>query len=422
MDFGLIGFGVSNRSVLNFLIENKLGNIFVSESNSLTDEDKRFFVDNKIEFEENGNTNRALDANLIVYSPSMRPDDPFIRDMVNKGLAIGEIEFAWRYVLKGSKIVAITGSNGKTTTVSLVDHILNMANVDHFTGGNIGIAASDRRNQPISVLELSSFQLEGTTNFKADVGSILNISPNHLDWHLNLNEYVDAKMKLARSEKFLYNYDSDLIPKVNGVKISKYKGDVVVDESGFKIGKTYFSLENSKLLGMHNVYNGAFAASIAKILGVSDSAVELGLKSFIPLKHRQEIFGHINGVTYVNDSKSTTSESTLKALDNFKGSIVIICGRPKEKDYSALADGLRKKAKSVIIMGDMAQMIEPLIYDLNYFKVFSMEEAVSTAQKHTEEGDVILLSPGATSFDMFKNYEERGEVFKRIVLDGKINQ
>ncbi len=421
MDFALIGFGISNRSVLKFIIEKKIGNVFVSENHALSDADKRFFTENGVEFEEFGNTKKALDAELIIYSPSIRPDNPLIRDAVNEGRAIGEIEFAWRYVLKGSKIVAITGSNGKTTTVSLVDHILKTANIDHFTGGNIGTAASDRRNEKISVLEVSSFQLMGIKDFSADIGAILNISPNHLDWHLNLKEYIDAKMKLSTSKNFIYNYDSDLIPKVSGIKISTSNGDVRVEERGFKIGQTYFSTNGIKLFGIHNVYNSAFASFISKLLGVSDEKIAEGLKTFSPLEHRQEVFAVLDGITYVNDSKSTTSESTLKALDNFKGSIVIICGRPKEKDYSTLAEGLRKKSKSVIIMGEMVPLIEPLIQDIRYSKVTSMKEAVFVAQKQAKIGDVILLSPAATSFDMFKDYQERGTTFKRIILNGNVN-
>lgn len=421
MDFALIGFGVSNRSVLKFLLEKKLGNVFVSEKNTFSDDDKKLFIENGVDFEESGNTKKVLDADLVIYSPSVRPDDPLIRDAVNVGRAIGEIEFAWRYVLNGSKIAAITGSNGKTTTVSLIDHILKTASIDHFTGGNIGTAASDRRNENISVLEISSFQLMGTKTFVPDIGAILNISPNHLDWHLNLKEYIDAKMKLSGSKNFIYNSDSDLIPKVRGIKVSMSNGDVMVDEKGFKIGKNYFSIDGSKLFGIHNIYNAAFAASISELLGISDEKIIEGLKTFSPLEHRQEIFAVLDGITYVNDSKSTTSESTLKALDNFEGAIVIICGRPKEKDYSTLAEGLRKKAKSVIIMGDIVPLIEPLIHDIKYSKVISMEEAVCTAKKQAKIGDVILLSPAATSFDMFKNYQERGTTFKRIVLNGNVN-
>jgi UDP-N-acetylmuramoylalanine--D-glutamate ligase len=421
MDFALIGFGVSNRSVLRFIIEKKLGSVFISEKNALSDSDKKFFIENGVEFEEYGNTKKVLDAKIIIYSPSVRPDDPIVKDAVDEGRAVGEIEFASRYVLNGSKIVAVTGSNGKTTTVSLIDHILKTANIDHFTGGNIGTAASDRRNESISILEISSFQLMGTKNFLPDIGAILNISPNHLDWHLNLKEYVDAKMKLSGSKKFIYNSDSDLIPKVHGIKVSKSNGDVLVDEKGFKIGQTYFSIEGSKLFGIHNIYNAAFAAFISKLLGVSDEKITEGLKTFSPLEHRQEIFAVLDGITYVNDSKSTTSESTLKALDDFKGSIVIICGRPKEKDYSTLADGLRKKSKAVIIMGEIAPLIEPLIQDVKYSKVTSMKEAVFAARKEAKIGDVVLLSPAATSFDMFKDYQDRGKTFKRIVLDGNIN-
>ncbi|BBJ27542.1 UDP-N-acetylmuramoyl-L-alanine--D-glutamate ligase [Athalassotoga saccharophila] len=420
MDFALIGFGVSNRSVLKFLMEKKMGNIFVSEKHTLSQEDKDFFLKHGIDFEENGNTERVLRSDLIIYSPSVRPDDPLIERAVKEKRAIGEIEFAWRYVLNGSKVVAITGSNGKTTTVSLTDHILKVSNIDHFTGGNIGTAASDRRNEPISLLEISSFQLMGTDTFVPDIGAVLNISPNHLDWHKNFEEYVDSKMKLAMAKTFIYNADS-MIPKVNGIRVSRFSGDIIIDEKGFKIGKTYFSLSETKLRGIHNVYNAAFAAFIAKVLGSSEDEIMKGLETFIPLEHRQEVFARIDGVTYVNDSKSTTSESTLKALENFKNSIVIICGRPKEKDYSSLAKGLKERSKSVILMGEMVPIMEPLLDGMRYFKAKSMEEAVDISKRIAQDGDFVLLSPAATSFDMFKNYEERGKEFKRIVY-GKINE
>ncbi len=420
MDFALIGFGVSNRSVLKFLMEKRMGNIFISERNSLSKEDKEFFLKHGIDFEENGNTERVLKSDLIIYSPSVRPDDPLIERSVREKRAIGEIEFAWRYVLNGSKIIAITGSNGKTTTVSLTDHILKVSNIPHFTGGNIGTAASDRRNEPISLLEVSSFQLMGTDTFVPDIGVVLNISPNHLDWHKSFAEYVNSKMKLAMAKTFVYNADSD-IPKVKGIRVSRISGDILVDETGFKIGKTYFPLDKTKLRGIHNIYNAAFSAFIAKKLGSSDDQIMKGLETFIPLEHRQEIFAKIKGVTYVNDSKSTTSESTLKALDNFKNSIVIICGRPKEKDYSNLAKGLQERSKSVILMGEMIPVIEPLLDGVRYFKANSMEEAVEISIKIAKDGDFVLLSPAATSFDMFKNYEERGKEFKRIVY-GKINE
>ncbi len=421
MDLALIGYGVSNRSVLKFALKNNFGKIFVSENGKLTDEDKIFFSQNNVEYEENGNTRRMLNADLIVYSPSVRPDSLLIKEVVKEGRAIGEIEFAWRYVLNGSKVVAITGSNGKTTTTSLIDHILKVAKIDHFTGGNIGKAASDRRNESIAVLEVSSFQLMGTKDFNPEIGAILNISPNHLDWHKSIEEYVNAKMKISRSKYFLYNADSPLISKINGIKISKFDGDVRISDDGFEIDSAHFSMRSSKLFGIHNVYNAAFASKISMLLGANDDEIIKALSTFTPLEHRQEVFANIDGIVYVNDSKSTTSESTLKALDNFKGAIVIVCGKPKEKDYSDLVSGLRTKAKFVIIMGDIVPELEPLMKDIHHSRAISMEEAVKIANGKAKKGDIILLSPAATSFDMFKNYEERGETFKRIVLNGKIN-
>ena len=421
MRFSLIGFGVSGKSVLKFILVHKMGEVFVSEKRKLDRESLEFLVKNGIEYEEGGNTFEAAKADVVIFSPSVRPDNSILEAARSFGArTMGELEFAYRYALRNAKIFAITGSNGKTTTTSIVDHILRVAKMKHFTGGNIGIPSTEWKGEQIVVLEVSSFQLMGCDNFKPHVGAVLNITPNHLDWHKNMKEYVNAKMKLSNSDVLLYNEDDQFIPKVDGIKVSKNFGDVRVEEKGFWIGDEHFSLEGSKLFGIHNTYNAAFASMMCKLLDVNSDLIEEALMSFSPLPHRQERVAEIDGVVYVNDSKSTTSESTLVALRNFDNAVVIIGGRPKEKNYGKLAKGIRERAKYAVVVGDMIPMMEGLLDGFPHDTANSVEEAVEKSRSVARKGDVVLFSPAATSFDMFKNYKERGEVFKRIVLNGKI--
>lgn len=416
-----MGFGTSTKSVMRWLLENEPGSIFVSESGILKTEDREFLEKHSIEFEDAGNTERIMDSDVIVHSPVIRPDLPLLAEARRRGIeTIGELEFAWRKTLKGSKVAAITGSNGKTTTTSIVDHILSSAGVDHFTGGNIGTAASDCRGEGVAVLEVSSFQLMGTESFYPDIGAIINISPNHLDWHMDMNEYVGSKMRLSNSGVFIYNRDSKFIPESYGITVSNDFGDVITEDDGFWIDGEFFDMKGTRLHGMHNVYNAAFASMICRLLDVDEERISGALETFVPLEHRQERFAEIKGVIYVNDSKSTTSESTITALENFENVVLIIGGRPKERDYSKLAKKIAERAKFVVLMGEISSVLESLIGSFPHAVTESMEESVDVARKIAKEGDVILLSPAATSFDMFRSYEERGKTFKKVVLDGKI--
>lgn len=422
MRFSLIGFGISNKSVMKFILAHKMGDIFVSEKGQFDQESMEILLKNEIEYEENGHTFKAADADIVIYSPSVRPDSAILEMARSHGAkTMGELEFAYKYALNNATIVAITGSNGKTTTTSIVDHILTTAKIKHFTGGNIGTPSIERRDEPIVILEVSSFQLMGCNSFYPHIGSVLNISANHLDWHKNMKEYVSAKMRLSSADLFLYNADDQFIPESDGIKVSKRFGDVYVEEEGFWVDGQHFSLKGSKLFGLHNTYNAAFAATICELIGVQPELVEEGLKTFSPLPHRQERIAEIEGVLYINDSKSTTSESTLVALQNFDDVIVIIGGRPKEKEYKKLANGIHEKAKFAIIMGEMIPMMIELLKDFPHDTANSVEEAVKIARAVARNGDVVLFSPAATSFDMFKNYKERGEAFKRIVLNGQID-
>ncbi len=422
MRISLIGFGISTKAIMKFILDHEIGEVFVSDKKGLSFEDKEELSKLGVDYEENGNTPRAAKADIVIYSPSVRPDCDVLRMARLHGADVmGELEFSWRQSIRNAKTIAITGSNGKTTTTSLIDHILKIANIEHFTGGNIGIPSIEYDNEPVALLEVSSFQLMGVENFHPYIGTVLNISPNHLDWHRDMKEYVSAKMRLSNSDVFLYNTDSELIPPSDGVTVSTNLGDVCIDldEEAFWVNGQLYSTKDSELFGIHNVYNAAFAAVICTFLGVKEKFISKGIKTFIPLPHRQENVAEIDGVVYINDSKSTTSESTLAALNNFNNSIVIIGGRPKEMEYTKLVDTVKKKSKFAIVMGGMIPMMNGSLENFPHAYVASLEEAIEVAKSVAKRGDVILFSPAATSFDMFKNYKERGEAFKRIVLNAK---
>ncbi len=424
MRFSLIGYGVSTKAILKFILKKKLGEVFVSERGLLSAEDKEELLRYNVDYEEGQNSIKASQADVVVYSPSVRPDNEVLKVARSLGANVmGEMEFSWRYAVAPSrpKVVAITGTNGKTTTVSLLDHVLKCAKIPHFTGGNIGTASIKYDGSPTVIFEISSFQLMGVEEFHADIGAILNISPNHLDWHRDMNEYISTKMKLSNSDIFIYNADSDFMPPSDGITISKDFGDVFIDleNASFWVDGTQYTLLDSKLKGIHNLYNAAFAALIAALLNVPSKIIEEGINSFSPLAHRQEFVMKINGVTYINDSKSTTSESTIAALKNFEFPILIVGGRPKEKDYSNLVNEIKKRAKFVVIMGEMISILKDDLKGFPCEEAHSLQEAVEIARREAKEDDVILFSPSATSFDMFKNYKERGEAFKRIVTDAK---
>ncbi len=422
MHISLIGYGITARAITKFILDRKIGEIFVSDKRKLSSQEKEELSKFGIDYEEGGNTSKAAKADIVIYSPSVRPDSDVIKMARAHGADVmGELEFSWRQSIRNAKTIAVTGSNGKTTTISLTDHILKIAKVNHFTGGNIGTPSIEYDNEPVAILEVSSFQLMGVKKFHPYLGAILNISPNHLNWHKDMKEYISAKMYLSNSDVFLYNADSEFIPESDGVTVSTNFSDVYVDlnKKEFWVNGQVYSTKKSKLFGAHNIYNVAFAAAICTFLGVKEEFVREGIRTFTPLPHRQENVAKIDGVVYINDSKSTTSESTLAALHNFSNSIVIIGGRPKEKEYTKLAEGVKEKSKFAIVTGEMIPMMEGPLKDFPHACATSLEEAIEVAQRVAKNGDVILFSPAATSFDMFKNYEERGEAFKRIVLNEK---
>jgi UDP-N-acetylmuramoylalanine--D-glutamate ligase len=354
----------------------------------------------------------------IVLSPGVPADLPGIERARARGIdVIGEVELAAPY-LKGP-VIGITGSNGKTTTTSLVGHILESAGTPVQVGGNIGtpviaMAATSRADQ-WNVLELSSFQLETIRTFRAHVGICLNVTQNHLDRHHTFEQYAAAKGNLFRTQQAgdyaVLNSDDEICRSFASITAA-----TPVWFSGKDIGRL-MPPEDVPIPGMHNAENVMAATVAARIVGILNADIAAAVRTFKAVEHRLEFVRELGGVKFYNDSKATGVDATMKALDSFEGNLwVILGGKDKGSDYSALRDRLRRKARGVLLVGSAAEKIAlqldgaaPLI------PAGTLQNAVAHAWKDAAPGDTILLAPACASFDQFQSYEHRGRVFKDLV-------
>jgi UDP-N-acetylmuramoylalanine--D-glutamate ligase len=378
-----------------------------------------------------------LEQDLIVPSPGVPADETHLQAAGAKGITIwSEIELAYRY-LKG-RLIGITGSNGKTTTTSLVDHILKTAGMQTILAGNIGtplIGCVDAmKDDTWTVVELSSFQLELIDTFRPNIGVFLNLTPDHLDRHHTMEAYRAAKARLFENQTAedaaVLNADdvattpfAPALPRVywfsrkQRVAQGAYvRGEeVVFRQDGAE--EVLFKLENVPLVGAHNVENTLAAAAAARLAGATVTAIVKGVSTFAGVEHRLEFVAEIGGVRYYNDSKATNVDATLKALDSFPGRILIILGgKDKGSDYTVLRQPLREKAILALLIGAAAEKIEKQVSgSVALERAETLERAVETASHAAQRGDVVLLAPACASFDQFQNYEHRGRVFKDLV-------
>jgi UDP-N-acetylmuramoylalanine--D-glutamate ligase len=370
----------------------------------------------------------------IVLSPGVPADLEWIETARRRGISvIGEVELAGMF-LKG-KIIGITGSNGKTTTTAMVGHILRESGIPAQVGGNIGTAvtalvASSRADQ-WNVLELSSFQLETIRGFRADIGVCLNVTPDHLDRHHTLDNYAAAKGRLfetqQRGDFAVLNADDAYCVGYSAVTSAMplwfSSTRAITPGVWLENGKLWFDgaplmpAAEIPIRGRHNVENTMAAAAASRLAGAGLAEIASAVRSFHAVEHRLEFVRSVRGVDYYNDSKATNVDATLKALDAFEGGLwVILGGKDKDSDYTVLADALRKKARSVLLIGAAAAKIAgqlnsgvPLVHS------GTLQTALKEAYAHAAAGDTVLLAPACASFDQFENYEHRGRVFKQIV-------
>lgn len=391
-----------------------------------------------VTLELGGHTEKVfLAQDLIIPSPGVPADDPFLLAARSKRITIwSEIELAYRF-LEG-KLIGITGSNGKTTTTTLVHHILKSAGVETFLAGNVGTPLISLVESVIggtvAVVELSSFQLELIEHFRPDIGVYLNLTPDHLDRHKTLEAYAAAKARLFENQTELdaavMNFDDEPSRHYQPKKAQLFwfsrkqrvkQGACLRGEDIFIVrnGKEEFvmKLSDIPLPGAHNIENVLAAVTAARLAGVDARTIGEAVRSFQGVEHRLEFVAEIRGVRYYNDSKATNVDATLKALDAFPGRILIILGgKDKGSDYTVLQKSLREKAILALLIGAASDKIESQITgSVAIERAGTLQRAVDIASHAAQPGDTVLLAPACASFDQFRNYEQRGQVFKQLI-------
>lgn len=415
--------------------------VFLSDKGQIAEKYAEVLKQWDIPFEQGTHTEELImNADEVIKSPGIPETAPMVQKIIGSGIGvISEIEFAGRY--DQAKKICITGSNGKTTTTSLIYHLLVQAGLDVGLGGNIGKSYAYQvatEKHDIYVLELSSFQLDNVYDFRADIAIITNITPDHLDrYGYDMENYVKAKFRITRNmssdDCFIFCSDDDItISHLNRivVKAKKFpftqkeevsqgaflKGDRMIVR--YKEEECDIYLKELALGGKHNIYNSMAAAIAAKAMDIDNESIRSGLATFQPVEHRLEKVLSIKDVLYINDSKATNVDSAWYALECQTRPVVWIAGgTDKGNDYSSLVPLVKEKVKALICMGtdnkklhDSFGDIVPEIHD-----VTSAQDAVNLASTLAEAGDVVLLSPCCASFDLFKNYEDRGRQFKEAV-------
>lgn len=450
MNLVILGGGESGVGAA--LLGRKLGyQVFLSDKGTLSDKYRRVLSEESLEFEEGQHSEeRIFAADLVVKSPGIPETVPMIVQLREKGIeVISEIEFAGRH--SSARHICITGSNGKTTTTLLIHHILTRAGIDAGLAGNVGssLAAQIAENaHELYVVELSSFQLDGMFRFGADIAVLTNITPDHLDrYDHKFENYIDSKFRILNNMRpedlFIYGRDSEavqnkmaemkVVPEMAGFTYGDWgrqglgkeesgawmEGNKVVvrlDGREFRIDKNEISIK-----GRHNVYNAMAAILACMRMGLAPEAIADGLQTFPQVEHRLETVTVKDGVTYINDSKATNVDSAWYALDSMTTPVVWIAGgTDKGNDYSVLFDLVRAKVKVLICMGlDNKKLIDDFGAICEVVDTDNLADALAAAKRYAVSGDCVLLSPCCASFDLFKNYEDRGELFKKAVRELK---
>lgn len=438
----LVVLGGGESGVGTAILGKKKGyDVFVSDFGKIKESYKEVLIINKIAWEEERHTeDLILNADVVMKSPGIPEKSPIVQKLLAAGIkVISEIEFAKPFT--EALTIGITGSNGKTTTTMLTHHLLKSAGLNVGLGGNIGksFAWQVAENKfDAYVLELSSFQLDGIIDYRPDIAIITNISPDHLDrYEYKYHKYIDSKFRITmnqtESDYLIYDADDEAISE--WLKNNKTKAKLIpfsltekLDEGAsinnnkmeIKINQEEFTMETEHIAleGKHNMKNAMAASSVAKLMQIRNATIRESLSNFQGVEHRLEKVLKIQNVQYINDSKATNVNATFFALDSMNVPTVwIVGGVDKGNDYNELMSLVREKVKAIICLGvDNHKIINAFgnVVDI-MVEVNNMNDAVKTAQRLTEKGDAVLLSPACASFDLFENYEDRGKQFKQAV-------
>lgn len=430
--------------------------VFVSEKDRIGEQERALMVKNSISFEEGGHSDRTFEADFSVVSPGIPPHAAVVMHLEKRGITMfSEIEVASWFC--PARIIGVTGTDGKTTTATLIAAICCLDGYDRgyraFSAGNIGIPFSslvgEMKNGDIAVVELSSYQLERCRTFRPNVAVITNIMPDHLDrYEGSMQRYAEAKYRIYANQKendwLVYNYDNEILrahfdsreqfapglaafsndmERVAGAvrNCAAMDGEwltTVISGRKEKVIRADDMLKRS-FRGNHNLENALAAVAAARVAGLGVSQAREALRGFSGVEHRQEYLGTINGIDWINDSKATNLNALRRALDALPGKAVLIAGgREKGNDFGEIEKGVREKVSLLVAFGESRKKFAAALSSVvRVVQVNSLEEAVEVARQHAVADETVLFSPGCSSFDMFENFEERGNVFKELIRE-----
>jgi len=437
----VLGAGESGTGAA-ILAQKKGFNVFVSDKGSIKENYQKLLIKNKIQWEEKGHSQeKILEANEVIKSPGIPDDSSLIVLLRRKKIpVISEIEFAARYT--SAQKICITGSNGKTTTTHLIYFLLNKAGLKVAMAGNVGksfaLQVAEQEDPDYFILELSSFQLDGMVDFRAEIAIILNITPDHLDrYGYDLQRYVDSKLRIIQNQtnenKLIYCADDPILsdeitkkaPNIEQLPFSIRKSEGMIAflkanqlNINYKNKELTMSLQELALKGKHNIYNSMAAGIAGQVLHIRKGIIRDSLTDFQGVEHRLEPVIKVHGILFINDSKATNVNSTWYALESMHENVVLIMGGvDKGNDYTDLIPLIKQKVKALICLGkDNEKILKEFEHVTPILsEALSMEEAVRKAYRYGKKGDTILLSPACASFDLFENYEDRGRQFKNAV-------
>lgn len=439
----LVILGGGESGVGTAVLAQKKGyEVFLSDKGKLKDKYKDVLSKHGIQWEEEQHTEALiLNATEVVKSPGIPDKVELIKKLKEKGIpVISEIEFAGRYTK--AKMICITGSNGKTTTTLLTYHLLQKAGLNVGLGGNVGksFAMQVAENEfDYYVLELSSFQLDGMYEFKADIAVLLNITPDHLDrYEYKLENYAESKFRIIQNQTendaFIYCIDDEVTMqtiKNKKIKAKQFPFSIKqkVEQGAYlennqliintnNTNPLFMTIQELALQGKHNIYNSMAAGVTGKLVEIRKETIRESLSDFHNIDHRLEVVGNVHGIEFINDSKATNVNSTWYALESMNNPVILILGGvDKGNDYSMLNELVKEKVKAIICLGTDNKKIIKAFNGMvdTILEAHSAKEAVAQAYKLGKKGDTVLLSPACASFDLFENYEDRGTQFKQAV-------
>ncbi len=436
MKISVIGAGVSGSALAELAV--RLGaSVFVSDSKEITPEREALFASLGVSWEALGNTKRALDADLVVVSSGISPSNEVVANAMDMRIPVmGELDFVCPY-LDGT-VIAVTGSNGKTTTTSMTAYLLERAGYKVAPCGNIGnpVAKIAGEKYDFIVMELSSFQLYWAKKFRCDVAVVCNLAPDHIDWHGSYENYVKAKSNIIKClneggaaifqerDASGLEVSGNMLFPLSWKKADKHHSGIYMDSDaksawinrgGCSETRKLFDFEDVRLLGTHNLENTAMSTAVLSLFDIEAS--KDSVSSYVPPKHRCAFAGEVREIKFVDDSKGTNVAATITAMSALPGSkVIILGGQGKGEDYAPLACAVKKYTHGAVIIGAEKEKIAAAL-DAADFKEYSfagtMEEAVRAAYGKADAGDTVLLSPACTSWDMYPNYGARGDDFCR---------